>query len=197
MIQDKIFDCVNDGKSVLVYKEDIQKFLPDLANRWTTIYIKEPVPPKDKLIMVLISLGHESKKKLRRLNIVELKEIIEKETKNKKIVIAFNHFEKTTQLGADTWGDLINLDSIIIVASYSNNFKSHAYSLFKKMQHFRDEKHEVVDIKYSVFAVLTAMGLFSYMKLASLNIGLVAFTLLATIWFSLIIFRTFVYVGRG
>ena len=105
--------------------------------------------------------------------------------------------EKMAKLAADTWGFLNSLDSIIIVASYKKNFKSSAYSLYRQMEHIREEIHEEVDIKYSIFGIITAMGLFSYIKLASLNIGLIAFTLLATIWFGLLIFRTFIYIGRG
>ena len=197
MIQHKIFSCVNDNKSVLVYREDVHKFLPDIANRWTAIFIKEPVPPKTKLIEICERLGIEKKEKLRRKTIEELKELIAEKTKNKKIVIMFNHFDRMTQLGADTWGFLINLDSIILVASYYKNFKSVAYSLFRQMEHIREEIHEEIDIKYSIFAVITALGLFSYVKLASLNTAYIASLLLAGIWFALIVFRTFIFVGRG
>ena len=118
MISDTIYSCVNDGKSVLVYREDVHKFLPDLSNRWTTIFIKEPVPPKSKLVDIASKLGYENKDRLRRKTIEELKELLEKKTKNKKVVILFNHFERMTQLGSDTWNFLMNLDSIIVVASY-------------------------------------------------------------------------------
>ena len=197
MIQHKVFDCVNSNKSVLVYREDVHKFLPDLANRWTAVFIKDPVPPKQKLVEISEKLGFEKKEKLRRKTIEELKELIEEKTKNKKIVILFNHFERTTQLAADTWGFLINLDSIVIVASYSKNFKAVAYTLFRQMEHIRDEMHEEIDVKYSVFAILTAMGLFSYIKLATTNNAYIASMLLAGIWFGLIVFRTFIFVGRG
>jgi hypothetical protein len=197
MIQHKVFDCVNSNKSVLVYREDVHKFLPDLANRWTAVFIKDPVPPKQKLVEISEKLGFEKKEKLRRKTIEELKELIEEKTKNKKIVILFNHFERTTQLAADTWGFLINLDSIVIVASYSKNFKAVAYTLFRQMEHIREEMHEEIDVKYSVFAIITAMGLFSYIKLATANNAYVASMLLAGIWFGLIVFRTFIFVGRG
>jgi len=197
MIKHKVFDCVNSNKSVLVYREDVHKFLPDLANRWTAVFIKDPVPPKQKLIEISEKLGFEKKEKLRRKTIEELKELIEEKTKNKKIVILFNHFERTTQLAADTWGFLINLDSIVIVASYSKNFKAVAYTLFRQMEHIREEMHEEIDVKYSVFAILTAMGLFSYIKLATANNAYIASMLLAGIWFGLIVFRTFIFVGRG
>lgn len=197
MISDTIFDCVNDNKSVLVYREDVHKFLPDLSNRWTTIFIKEPVPPKPKLVDIAYKLGYEKKDRLRRKTIEELKELLERKTKNKKVVIMFNHFERMTQLAVDAWDFLMSLDSIIVVASYNKNFKSVAYSLYQKMEHIREETHEEIDIKYSIFGILAALGLFSYMKLASLNLGLMAFTVLATVWFGLIVFRTFIYVGRG
>lgn len=196
MNSDNIFDCVRENKSVIIYKEDVHKFLPDLANRWTAIFIGDPVPPKQKLIDIALKLGLENKDRLKRLTIEELKELLEAKTKNKKIVILFNHFERMTQLGADTWGFLNSLNSFILVASYYKNFKAVAYTLFQQFEHIKEEKHEEIDIKYSIFAIITAMGIFSYMKIASLNIGLIAFTLLATIWFGLIIFRTFIYLGR-
>lgn len=197
MISDKIYSCVKDNKSVLVYKEDVHKFLPDLSNRWTTVYIQYPVPPKQKLIDICTRLGVENKDRLRRKTIEELKELLEAKTKNKKVVIMFNHFEKMTQLGADTWGFLNRLDSIIIVASYYKSFKSVAYELYQQFEHIREETHEEIDIKYSIFAILSALCIFLYMKIATMNVGLMAFTLLATIWFGLLIFRTFIYIGRG
>ncbi|AUB59396.1 hypothetical protein BK009_01075 [Methanobacterium subterraneum] len=197
MIQHKVFDCVNSNKSVLVYREDVHKFLPDLANRWTAIFVKDPVPPKQKLIDIAEKLGFAKRERLRRKTIEELKELIKEKTKNKKIVILFNHFERTTQLAADTWGFLINLDSIVIVASYSKNFKAAAYTLFRQMEHIREEMHEEIDIKYSIFAIITVLGLFSYIKLATANNAYIASMLLAGIWFGLIVFRTFIFVGRG
>ncbi len=197
MIQHKIYDCVNSNKSVLVYREDVHKFLPDLANRWTAIFISDPVPPKQKLIEIAEKLGFEKKEKLRRKTIEELKELIAGKTKNKKVVILFNHFERTTQLAADTWGFLISLDSIILVASYSKNFKAVAYTLYRQMEHIREEMHEEIDVKYSIFAIVTALGLFSYIKLATVNNAYIASMLLAGIWFGLIVFRTFIFVGRG
>lgn len=197
MITDTIYNCVRENKSVLVYKEDVHKFLPDLANRWTTVFVGNPVPPKQKLVDISSKLGLENKDKLRRKTIEELKELLEAKTKNKKVVIMFNHFEKMTQLGADTWGFLNRLESVVIVASYSRSFKSVAYELYQQFEHIREEMHEEIDIKYSIFAVLSALCIFLYMKIASLNVGMVAFTLLATVWFGLIIFRTFIYIGRG
>ena len=197
MINDKIFQCVQENKSVLIFKEDVHKFLPELANRWTAVFIGDPVPPKEKLIDLAIKLGLENKDRLKRQTIAELREVIEEGTKNKKIVVLFNHFERLTQLGTDTWDFLNSLDSIIIVASYSKNFKSVAYTLFQKLEHIKEEKHEEIDIKYSIFAIIAGMCIFSYMKIATLNMGLVAYALLATIWFGLIIFRTLIYVGRG
>ncbi|WP_157809679.1 hypothetical protein [Methanobacterium subterraneum] len=180
-----------------MYREDVHKFLPDLANRWTAIFVKDPVPPKQKLIDIAEKLGFAKRERLRRKTIEELKELIKEKTKNKKIVILFNHFERTTQLAADTWGFLINLDSIVIVASYSKNFKAAAYTLFRQMEHIREEMHEEIDIKYSIFAIITVLGLFSYIKLATANNAYIASMLLAGIWFGLIVFRTFIFVGRG
>ncbi|MFA0834141.1 MAG: hypothetical protein ACC609_09060 [Methanobacterium formicicum] len=142
-------------------------------------------------------MGFSKREKLRRKTIEELKELIAEKTKNKKVVILFNHFERTTQLAADTWGFLIGLDSIILVASYSKNFKAVAYTLYRQMEHIREEMHEEIDVKYSVFAIITAMGLFSYIKLAAANNAYIASMLLAGIWFGLIVFRTFIFVGRG
>ncbi|MCK9150488.1 hypothetical protein MXE27_00855 [Methanobacterium alcaliphilum] len=176
-----------------MFKKDVKTLIPEISARWTTIYLAEPVPPKLRLVEILSKLGAGKKETMKRFTIEELKDKIESETKNKKVIIAFNHFEKMTKTGSQAFEFLIDLPSIILVCSYQNHFRDHAYTLFTRMESFKDEKDEEVDIKLAVFAVITFLCIFSYLKLAFSFAGTMAFGVLAATWFGLMIFRTFLF----
>ena len=66
----------------------------------------------------------------------ELKDKFSAETKNKKIVIALNHFETITKRSVDLFYFFLNAPGVTLVCNYEDNFKEHAYGLFTKMEHF-------------------------------------------------------------
>jgi len=45
--------------------------MPDIANRWTALFVNEPTPPKSKLIEVINKLGHEKRIKLEKKKILK------------------------------------------------------------------------------------------------------------------------------
>ena len=40
-----IHENISEGRSVIMYKQDIKAIIPELAAKWTVIYIPEPIPP--------------------------------------------------------------------------------------------------------------------------------------------------------
>lgn len=191
-----IHDNISEGRSVIMYKQDIKAIIPELAAKWTVIYIPEPIPPKLRLAEILAKLGAGKKETMKRFTIEEMKERIANETKNKKIIIALNHFEKMTKTSAEVFDYLMTLPGIILLCSYEKKFKDHAYKLFTKMESYIEEKDEEINIKLAIFVIITVLCVFSYIKLALSITGIVAFVVLASIWFGLMIFRTFLFVGK-
>ena len=94
MISEEITGYLSELRSVILYKQDLQKVVKFLSNKWTVLYLAGPNPPKSRLIGVLRMMGLGNKDALNRLNMVQLKDKFLSETQNKKMVIALNHLMK-------------------------------------------------------------------------------------------------------
>ncbi|MDP1552119.1 MAG: hypothetical protein Q8M06_03795 [Methanobacteriaceae archaeon] len=191
-----IITNVNEGKSVIMYKQDIKAIIPELASRWTVIYVAEPNPPKLRLAEILTKLGAGNKETMKRFTIEELKEKIAQQTRNKKVIIALNNFEKITKTSVEVFEFLMSLPGIILLCSYKKKFKPHAYKLFIAMESYVEEKDEEIRITYALFLIIAGIFVLIYLKIAFAIDGFMAFLVLAALWFGLTIFRTLLFVAR-
>jgi hypothetical protein len=180
-----IITNVNEGKSVIMYKQDIKAIIPQLASRWTVIYVAEPNPPKLRLAEILTKLGAGNKETMKRFTIEELKEKLAQQTRNKKVIIALNNFEKITKTSVEVFEFLMSLPGIILICSYNKKFKPHAYKLFIAMESYVE-----------LFLIIAGMFVLIYLKIAFAIDGFMAFLVLAALWFGLTIFRTLLFVAR-
>jgi hypothetical protein len=150
------------------------------------------------LIEAIIHISSDDKLSLNRLTIAELMEILINELKYEQLIIFFNHFERLTKKTVQSYQYLNSLDNIQFVCSFDKKFKSEAYSFFKTFELVNKDEYmyssgaDEINITYPVFALLSIIFFFIYIKMASLEIG---FLLVGASWFALIIFRSLMYVG--
>ena len=110
----------------ILYKQDLQKVVKFLSDKWTVLYLAGPNPPKSRLIELLVMMGLGTKDALNNMTTDELKDKFLSETSNKKIVIALNHFETITKRSVDLFYFFLNAPGVTLVCNYEDNFKEHA-----------------------------------------------------------------------
>lgn len=194
MYNEKITGCISEGRSVILYKHDLQKVVKFLSDKWTVLYLAGPNPPKSRLVELLVMMGLGTKDALNNMTTDELKDKFSSETKNKKIVIAMNHFETITKRSVDLFYFFLNAPGVTLVCNYEDNFKEHAYGLFTKMEHFIEEKDEEINITFTMFWIIASFAVIFYLKLAFSISSMWSVIILAALWFGLTIFRTLTFL---
>lgn len=194
MYNEKITGCVSRGRSVILYKHNMAQVVKFLSDKWTVLYLAGPTPPKSRLVELLVMMGLGTKDALGRLTIEELKEKFSEETKNKKVVIALNHFEKMTKSSVELFHFFLNNPKVTLVCNYDNNFKDYAYGLFTKMEHFIEERDEEINITFTLFWLVASLCVIFYLKLAFAVSSMWSVIILAALWFGLTIFRTLTFL---
>ena len=195
----QIKEKINDGKNLIFYNKSIFDCYEALKDDYLCIYFNEPTPVKVRLIKLINELSHDNKHSLNRLTIAELKEILVKELTHERLIITFNHFERLTKRTVEVYQYLNSLNNIQFICSFSQNFKPEVYPFFKGFELVNREEYnekgvkDEINITYFVYAFLSIICFFVYIK-ASSSLFMAAL-LMGGAWFSLIIFRTFVFVG--
>ena len=194
----QITEHIEKVNNLIFYNKNVFECFNSLKNDYMCIYFNEPIPMKPRLIESILQISTDDKLSLNRLTIAELMEILINELKYEQLIILFNHFERLTKKTVQSYQYLNSLDNIQFVCSFDKKFKSEAYSFFKTFELVNKDEYmyssgaDEINITYPVFALLSIIFFFIYIKMASLEIG---FLLVGASWFALIIFRSLMYVG--
>lgn len=194
MLFKEVTGTLSEGKSVILYKSNLNQVVEFLSKKWTVLYLSGPNPPKSRLIELLVMMGLGTRDALNNMTTEELKNIFSAETKDKKIVIALNQFETITKRSVDLFHFFLNSPGVLLVCNYEDNFKEHAYGLFSKMEHFIDEKDEEINVTFAMFWIIASLAVIFYLKLAFAISSLWSVVILAALWFGLTIFRTLTFL---
>jgi len=194
----QITEQIEKGNNLIFYNKNVFECFNSLKNDYMCIYFNEPIPMKPRLIEAILQISSDDKLSLNRLTIAELMEILINELKYEQLIILFNHFERLTKKTVQSYQYLNSLDNIQFVCSFDKKFKPEVYPFFKTFELVNREEYldlsgaDEINITYPVFALLSILCFFVYLKMASLEVG---FLLVGASWFALIIFRSLMYVG--
>lgn len=195
----QIKERINDGNNIIFYNKDVYYYYNELKNKYLCIYFNEPLPVKIRFIETINLITNKNKPSLNRLTIAELREILVKKLKYKKLVIFFNHFERLTKRSVQIYQYLNSLENVQFICSFKKNFKKEVYPFFKTFQLANQEEYDLksgkkeINITYTIYAIISIYCFFIYLKTASSMI--MAMMLIGGAWFALIIFRTLMYAG--
>jgi len=194
----QITEHIEKVNNLIFYNKNVFECFNSLKNDYMCIYFNEPIPMKPRLIESILQISTDDKLSLNRLTIAELMEILINELKYEQLIILFNHFERLTKKTVQSYQYLNSLDNIQFVCSFDKKFKPEVYPFFKTFELVNREEYldlsgaDEINITYPVFALLSILCFFVYLKMASLEVG---FLLVGASWFALIIFRSLMYVG--
>jgi len=192
-------DDISNGKNLIFYNKDVYNCYKQLKNDFLCIYFAEPLPVKVRLIESINVISGNRKPSLNRLTIAELRDLLVKRLKYKTLIILFNHFERLTKRSVQAYQYLNSLENIRFVCSFIKNFKPEVYSFFRTFDLINEDEYMLkhgkkeFNITYAVYVILSVFCILIYLKAAtSFSMGSL---LIGSVWFGLILFRTFLYVG--
>lgn len=190
---------IDDGKNLIFYKKTVFDCYEELEDDYLCIYFNEPTPVKDKLIKIIDEITSENNSSLNRLTIAALKDNLIKELKYARLIICFNHFERLTNKSVQIYQSLNSLKNIQFVCSFNKKFKKEIYPFYSQFELTNKEEYEKetikdeINITFPVYLFIALLFFVIYLKAASSLY--MAFILIGAAWFSLIIFRTLIFIG--
>jgi hypothetical protein len=104
-----------------------------------------------------------------------------------------------TKRTVQVYQNLNSLSNIQFICSFSQDFKREIYPFYKQFELVNHKEYEEkgvkdeINVTYAVYILLTLYCFFIYLKVSPPFFN--AFSLISAVWFALIIFRTFVFVG--
>lgn len=195
----QISEKISKGKNIIFYNKNIYECYNQLQDDYFCIYFNEPTPVKDRLIKIINETSGENNSSLNRLTIAALKDYLIKELKYTRLIICFNHFERLTNKSVQVYQSLHSLENIQFVCSFNAKFKNEIYPFYSQFELANKEEYEKetvkdeINITFPVYLFIALICFVIYLKAASSLY--MAFILIGAAWFSLIIFRTLIFIG--
>jgi hypothetical protein len=195
----QIIEEIRKGKNIIFYNKNIYDCYNQLQDDYICIYFNEPIPIKGKLIKIINEITEENRPSLNRKTIATLKEILIKGLKYKRLIICFNHFDRLTNKSVQVYQSLNSLENIQFVCSFNKKFKKEIYPFYSHFELANKEEYEEKTVKdeinmtFPVYLFIALLCFVIYIKAASSLY--MAFILIGAAWFSLIIFRTLIFIG--
>ncbi len=195
----QILEDISKGKNIIFYNKNIYDCYNQLEDDYFCIYFNEPTPVKVRLIKIINQITSDNTSSLNRKTIAELKDILIKELKYERLIICFNHFERLTNKSVQVYKSLNSLENIQFVCSFKDKFKKEIYSFYSQFELANKEEYEKETVKdeismtFPVYLFIALLFFVIYLKAATSLY--MAFILLGAAWFSLIIFRTLIFIG--
>ncbi len=190
---------ISESKNIIFYNKSVYECYNELKDDYICIYFNEPTPVKVRLVKIINEISGDNKPSLNRLTVAELKEILIKELRYERLVITFNHFERLTKRTVQVYQSLNSLKNIQFVCSFSDSLNREVYPFYTQFELANKEEYENETVKdeinmtFPVYLFIALLCFVIYLKAASSLY--MAFILIGAAWFSLIIFRTLIFIG--
>lgn len=194
MIEDRIKDALNDGKSVAVQYKDADEYM-DLDTGHEKIYLKHVNPAKEVAAEILSELSTASRNTIyKKYTTNEIIQKIKKKAKNKSILLVFNDLQQASKSTVRVFLDI--MENLQILCTIRGGTKKHHSRILKKLVIIKDPEDEVIDITVPMAVFAGVVAFLIYLKIALSLSGLLAYIVLASIWFGTIITRTMLWLKR-
>lgn len=190
----KIILHLQDGENVALRYKDVKKYM-NLETGHKKIFLKHINPAKEVASEILSKLTKTARNTIyKKYTTNEIVQEIKKKTKNTNTLIVFNDLQQMSKGTMRIFLDI--LDSIQIFCSIRGRTEKYHGRLLKKMMVISDPADEIIDIKIPMIMFAGTLAFLTYLKIAMGLQGLVAYIVLASVWFGTIIARTLLWIAR-
>lgn len=193
MIEDRIIDALNDGKSVAVQYRDVNEYM-ELDTGHEKIYLENVNPAKEVATEILMEFSTASRNTIyKKYTTNEIVQEIRKKTKNRNILLVFNDLQQASKSSVRVLLDI--METLQILCSIRKGQRSTRAGL-KKLVILKDPGDEVIDITLPMVIFAGSVAFMVYLKIALSLSGFMAYIVLASIWFGTIIARTLLWIKK-
>lgn len=194
MIENRITDALNEGKSVAVHYKDVGEYM-ELDTGHKKIYLENVNPAKEVAAEILSEFSTASRNTIyKKYTTNEIVQEIRKKTKNRNILLVFNDLQQTSKSSVRVFLDI--MENLQILCSIRGGTKKHHNRLLKKLVIMKDPEDEVIDITLPIVIFAGSIAFMVYLKIALSLSGFMAYIVLASIWFGTIIARTLLWIKK-
>jgi hypothetical protein len=131
VIEDRIMDALNDGKSVAVQYRDVNEYM-ELDTGHEKIYLENVNPAKEVATEILMEFSTASRNTIyKKYTTNEIVQEIRKKTKNRNILLVFNDLQQASRSSVRVLLDI--METLQILCSIRGGTKKHQSRLLKKL----------------------------------------------------------------
>ncbi|MEM5816020.1 MAG: hypothetical protein QXL14_03155 [Candidatus Aenigmatarchaeota archaeon] len=193
-MEKKIILHLRDGENVAIRYKNVEDYM-DLKTGHEKIFLKHINPAKEVASEILSKLTKTSRNTIyKKYTTNEIVQEIKKKTKNTNTLIIFNDFQQMSKSTMRIFLDII--DNIQIFCSLRGRTEKYHARLLKKMMVITDPENEIIDIKIPMIIFAGTLAFLTYLKIAMGLQGLIAYVILASVWFGTIIARTLLWIAK-
>jgi len=187
----KIRDEVDNCHNVLVYSEDLYLYYNKFDTNDFKVYISTPKNGKNAFESILKSV--DKTENTNNKTISKLIELTIKKTGDKRLVLFIDNFQQLTRRELNHYKELEKQENICIVANMTEDKDFIDEEFLDNFTILSDEfynnRSQSVNIKHTILLLLSLLIFILFLKL---QLGTLRF-LVNTLWFTLLMYRTFHY----
>ncbi|BDH80233.1 hypothetical protein MTTB_p130 (plasmid) [Methanothermobacter tenebrarum] len=193
-IKKKILLHLRDGEHIAIRYKNIKEYM-DLETGHEKIFLEHINPAKEIASEILSKLTKTTRNTIyKKYTTNEIVQEIKKKTKNRMILIIFNDLQQMSKSTMRIFLDI--LDNIQIFCSIRGKTEKYHMKILEKMMILSSPEDEIIDIKIPIVIFAGTLAFLTYLKIAMGLQGLVAYIILASVWFGTIIARTLLWIAK-
>lgn len=193
-MKEKILKALIEGESVALKYKDVKKYA-NMKTGHEMIFLGHVNPAKEIAAEILSELSETPKTEIYNKHTTnEIIEKIKKNVKNKRVLILFNDFQELSKSTVNVFINII--DHVQFFCSIRGKLRKNQGQLLKKMIIISDPTDEITDIKVPIIIFAGTLAFLVYLKVAMSLQGLMAYLVLASVWFGTIMARTLLWIAR-
>ncbi|MBC7129184.1 MAG: hypothetical protein H5T45_05585 [Thermoplasmatales archaeon] len=191
-MEKKIILHLQDGENVAIQYKDVEDYM-DLETGHEKIFLKHINPAKEVASEILSKLTKTARNTIyKKYTTNEIVNEIKKKTKNTDTLIVFNDLQQMSKSTMRIFLDII--ENVQLLCSIRGRTEKYHARLLKDMIIIGEDEFIDITVPLIIFAGTVAFLL--YLRVAMDLSGLVAYIILASVWFGTIIARTLLWIKK-
>ena len=200
MFFDDVWQYIEEGNNVLMYKENIYQLFSENRGTSSWAYISNPKKGKTAIMDVVKVLLPD--RVVKGLSVAELMDIINDYARESDdaLVLWIDNFERVNKRTLEYYTDLAGMANVYMVCNIVSDEEEFIYPQFfddftfviLNSDEYSNSRARSVNIKFSLLLLLSV---FTFLLFIRVQLSLVGY-LVSALWFSLLMYRSFYYITR-
>lgn len=200
MIFEDIWQYIEEGNNVLLYKENIYTIFSENRGGSSWAYISNPKKGKTAIMDVVKILVPG--RVVKGLSVAALLDIINDYARDSEdaVVLWVDNFERVNKRTLEYYTDLAGMANVYMICNIVSDEDEFIYPQFfddftfviLNSDEYSSSRARSVNIKFSLLLVLSVFTFLLFVRVQLSHVGY----LVSALWFSLLMYRSFYYITR-